>query len=176
MKTLKFTLLVDSHHGQYMPQIFAGMINPEDWNIRPEDLAILKSGPDNDDNVTAWGPITDILENQTWDHLYDETWDYVSGNTTYFPYEDSFLCFGEGAGDLFLVSHSFIESELQAIMEKGGYIGKIAEEYIVDCVNEFCSEEETIEFFRSSFESPYNDAKVKRACAAIHRHLKAVVL
>jgi hypothetical protein len=108
--------------------------------------------------------------------LYSETWESVSSSATYTPWEDSFLYFGEGAGDLFLVSHSFIESELQAIMEKGGYIGKIAEEYIMDHVDEFCSEEETIEFFRSSSEGPYNEPKVKRACAAIHRRLKAVVL
>jgi hypothetical protein len=162
-----------------MPQIFAGMINPEDWNIRPEDLAILKSGPDNGDNVTAWGPITDILENQTWDQLYSETWDSVSSSAAYYPREDSFLYFGEGAGDLFLVSTSFINSELHAIMEKGGYIGKIAEEYITGGaygMYDFCSEDETLEYFRSSSVSPHNEPKVKRACAAIYRRLKAVVL
>jgi hypothetical protein len=48
-------LLVDSHHGQYVPQVFAETIKRELFStITAEDWAILEAGPDHESYWDVW--------------------------------------------------------------------------------------------------------------------------
>jgi len=57
----KIHLLVDSHHGVYVPQVFVDRYRGEIWGLSPEDIEILKQGPEKP--------------------LYWDTWDRVLNNT-----------------------------------------------------------------------------------------------
>lgn len=41
-------LLVDSHHGIYVPQYFAQAYDMRAWHVKPEDEKILLAGPDHE--------------------------------------------------------------------------------------------------------------------------------
>ena len=49
--------LVNSAHGVYVPQVFAGMAECSEWVIDPDDLAIITAGPDYPDYREAWESI-----------------------------------------------------------------------------------------------------------------------
>ena len=56
-------LFADSARGIYIPQHFAESHNPEHWTgINPEDLAILKTGPEHDQYWDAWSDTLDNAE------------------------------------------------------------------------------------------------------------------
>lgn len=56
-------LLVDSHHGQYVPQVFAETIKRELFpSITDEDWAILEAGPDHESHWDVWDDITMTAE------------------------------------------------------------------------------------------------------------------
>ncbi len=64
MATVKTTLpalrlLVDSGHGIYVPRVFARAFNHAMWTgIRPEDVAVLESGPDHAHYWETWDDVT----------------------------------------------------------------------------------------------------------------------
>lgn len=70
--------LIDSHHGVYIPQIFAEMYidgHLDDWNgIRKEDIVQLLEGPSADWYWDAW---TNVLDNAKSDdgHFLDQDGD-----------------------------------------------------------------------------------------------------
>lgn len=49
--------LVDGLHGQYIPQRFATNYNMEQWNVKPEDAAILIDGPDHPEYDDTWDEV-----------------------------------------------------------------------------------------------------------------------
>jgi hypothetical protein len=54
---------LDSARGIYIPQNFAELINPQDWTgIDPEDLDVLRSGPDHEFYWDAWTSVLDYAE------------------------------------------------------------------------------------------------------------------
>jgi len=61
-------LLVDGHHGVYVPQVFAESIDLKKFSgIRAEDLQTVLAGPDTEWYWDAW---TGILDNAVWvDHM-----------------------------------------------------------------------------------------------------------
>ena len=78
----KMELLVDNHHGIYIPQVFAKRYNMEAWHVDEEDAEILKAGPEHDD--------------------YWETWDSVMSSAYYLDDDGNEYCLTNGeCGDLF---------------------------------------------------------------------------
>ena len=57
-------LMVDSHHGQYIPQIFAEIVRRDLFgeSISAEDFAILESGPDHESYWDAWDAVLNSAE------------------------------------------------------------------------------------------------------------------
>lgn len=53
-------VLIDSHHGIYVPQIFAERYDANEYHlygIDPEDIDILLEGPDHEDYWEAWNNV-----------------------------------------------------------------------------------------------------------------------
>ena len=61
-------LLVDSHHGIYVPQVFAKTYIG--WNLTLEDERILQEGPDNPVYWEAWDAVLDYAEFETGGHIW----------------------------------------------------------------------------------------------------------
>jgi hypothetical protein len=56
-------LLVDGHHGVYVPQVFAETVNLQQFSgIRDEDLQTVLTGPDANAYYDAWANILDSAE------------------------------------------------------------------------------------------------------------------
>ena len=56
-------LFLDGSRGIYIPQKFAEMIDPQDWTgIEPQDLDVLRSGPDHEFYWDAWTSVLDYAE------------------------------------------------------------------------------------------------------------------
>ena len=49
--------LVDGLYGHYVPQRFAAVYNMEQWNVKPEDAAVLIDGPDHPDYDDVWNTV-----------------------------------------------------------------------------------------------------------------------
>lgn len=92
MTTANAHLLVDSAHGIYVPQSFA--VRYEGWQgITPEDMTILRAGPD---NAEYW---------DTWDSVLQDAFYMLEGRKFYL-YHD---------GDLWAVDpYSMADDELQS--------------------------------------------------------------
>jgi hypothetical protein len=73
------TLLIDGLNGQYVPRCFAKMYDLEEWNVRPEDAAILMAGPD---HAEYW---------DTWDHVLQHAWHENNMGVKYCLYQDGDL-------------------------------------------------------------------------------------
>lgn len=87
-QTFEQKLLVDSHHGIYIPQSFVSRYNAADWHISPESEEILRQGPDHE--------------------YYWETWDEVLGSA-YHCAEDGTRWTLLQDCDLFAISGDFCE-------------------------------------------------------------------
>lgn len=63
-KSNPMEMLVDSHHGQYIPQIFAETIKRELFanSISAEDFEIIAAGPDHESYWDAWDSILNSAE------------------------------------------------------------------------------------------------------------------
>ena len=59
-----FELLVDSHHGQYVPQVFAETVRRDLFgeSISAEDWQILSAGPDHEQYWYAWDSVLNSAE------------------------------------------------------------------------------------------------------------------
>lgn len=57
----KTRVLVDSHHGVYVPQLFARCY-AEEFSLRAADIAVLEAGPDHPDYWEAWDSVLDSSE------------------------------------------------------------------------------------------------------------------
>lgn len=77
-------LLVDGHHGIYVPQEFAKSFNMRAWHVDPEDEKILLEGPYHPDYWEAW------------DSVLQNAYYTAKNGEQYYLFEDS--------GDLFAVS------------------------------------------------------------------------
>ena len=55
-----WNLLVDSHHGVYVPQIFAQMVQAD--QIEADDKSILLEGPENEDYWETWEDVLNYCE------------------------------------------------------------------------------------------------------------------
>ena len=49
--------LVDGLYGRHVPQRFAASYNMEQWNVKPEDAAILIDGPDHPEYDDTWDEV-----------------------------------------------------------------------------------------------------------------------
>lgn len=65
-KSNPFELLVDSHHGQYVPQVFAEIANRDLFGetISAEDWAILEAGPDHEHYWDCWDDVLNSAETE----------------------------------------------------------------------------------------------------------------
>ena len=63
-KSNPFELLVDSHHGQYVPQVFAEIAKRDMFGetISAEDWSILEAGPEHEFYWDAWTSVLDQAE------------------------------------------------------------------------------------------------------------------
>jgi hypothetical protein len=72
-------LLVDDHHGIYVPQVFAQRFknNWSTWGLKPEQLSVLLSGPTDDEEYwDVWNEVLDQAcfkdsQGQEW-HLWQD--------------------------------------------------------------------------------------------------------
>ena len=150
MNIVKMTLVVDGHHGQYIPQIFAEQF-PE-WFNDINDLQDLLIGPDSG--------------------YYWETWDNVLCS----EHDGQFLTIGEGGNDLFICAPSPLDSLIRSFAEDGPseireLVEKLANEFITDG-DEWISEEEALLYFAPS---QYNTPDVNKACKWIQAQLKEAI-
>lgn len=49
--------IVDGCHGKYVPQRFAVNYSMNQWNVKPEDAAILIEGPDHPEYNDTWNEV-----------------------------------------------------------------------------------------------------------------------
>ena len=149
MEIKHFECIVDGHHGQYTPQVFAERF-PE-W-LDDEEQEILLSGPEHE--------------------LYWDVWDEVS----YKEYAEESLYLGE-SGDLFIISDSPMQALITAwesseeldssAAELRGIVQKLAYDFLTDC-DEFISEDEALCHFAPFI---YNDALINKALEWICKEL-----
>ncbi len=80
-------LLLDGHHGVYIPQLFAQQCTAEQhWKYSDEDRAILLAGPDYDEYWDAWDSV-----------LNEAYWiDPKSGNKYYIDQNDDLWMIRDG--------------------------------------------------------------------------------
>ena len=152
MNIVKMTLVFDGHHGQYTPQVFAESF-PE-WFDDINDLQDLLMGPESD--------------------FYWETWNNVLCS----EHMDQFLTIGEGGNDLFICSHSMLDSLIRTLAEGEELencpaelqelVRKLANEFITDG-DGWESEEEALMHF-APFK--YNTPDVDKACKWIQARMK----
>lgn len=94
-------LLVDSRHGQYVPQVFAETIKRELFpSITDEDWAILETGPDHESYWDAWYDITMSAETSDGVSLWQDG-DLWAVNWSLIGQADEIADIGETALDLF---------------------------------------------------------------------------
>ena len=58
----KLEMLIDSHHGVYIPQIFAQYFEEQVRKHDPEIADILLSGPDHEDYWESWAQLIDYSD------------------------------------------------------------------------------------------------------------------
>lgn len=65
-KSNPFELLVDSHHGQYVPQVFAETVRRDLFGttISAEDWTILEAGPDHEHYWDCWDDVLNSAETE----------------------------------------------------------------------------------------------------------------
>lgn len=152
MEIKHFECVVDGSSGQYVPQVFAERF-PE-W-MDDEEREILLAGPDHPE--------------------YWEAWDSVLGS----EYEGQFLTIGEGGNDLFILTDSPLDAELQA-WSFGEYlencpkwlrkmVAELVEDFITNRPDEIISEEEVLDYFKPS---QYNTRTVNEAVQWMHNELR----
>jgi len=92
----KFILLIDGHHGVYIPQIFASNFPTTDWGVTEEQADILLRGPDLEENAEEY-----------WD-----AWDRVLNNAEWHSGEgEKFVLYPGECGDLFMVKAADLTEE-----------------------------------------------------------------
>jgi hypothetical protein len=95
-------LLVDSHHGQYVPQIFAETIKRELFpSITAEDWAIIEAGPDHESYWDAWHDIEMSAETSDGISLWSSEGDLWAVNWSLIGNAEEIADIGETALELF---------------------------------------------------------------------------
>jgi len=96
----KFILLIDGHHGVYIPQIFASNFPTTDWGVTEEQADILLRGPDLEENAEEyWDAWDRVLNNAEWH----------SGNGE--GESEKFVLYPGECGDLFMVKAADLTEE-----------------------------------------------------------------
>ena len=139
--------VLDSARGVYIPQNFAECIREEDWTgIKPEDLDVLRAGPDAEDYWEAWQSVLDYAETKDGAVLHNgENGDLflfyrdraVEDLNGYFADELDYATSHRGAGDAYAdaVSDAVDLQDVRAQLEstRGFYVGSTyAEEKVLD--------------------------------------------
>lgn len=55
-------LLVNSAHGQYIPQVFSQTYDMGSWGVNPEDTAVLQAGPDHELYWETWDKVLNVAK------------------------------------------------------------------------------------------------------------------
>jgi hypothetical protein len=101
-KSNPLELLVDSHHGQYVPQVFAETIKRELFpSITAEDWAILEAGPDHESYWDAWSDIEMSAETSDGVSLWSSEGDLWAVNWSLIGDAEEIADLGEQAHELF---------------------------------------------------------------------------
>ena len=154
MEVKHFECIVDGHHGQYTPQVFAELF--PDW-LDDDEKDILLSGPEHPHYWDVW---SDIQGRECWDG------DIWQGD----------IWQGE-SGDIFILSDSPMQALITAWVsseeldssaaELREIVQKLAYDFLTDR-DEFISEEEALDYFKPS---QYNDSLVKKALEWMRKEL-----
>jgi len=96
-------LMVDCHHGIYIPQIFAETVNRDLFgdSISAEDYAILESGPDHEAYWDAWDSILSSAETEDGVSLWQDG-DLWAVNWSLIGHSDDIEDIGSQALELFM--------------------------------------------------------------------------
>jgi len=100
-------LLIDNHHGIYIPQIFAEFCDTADWHVSADDAAVLLAGPDHAD--------------------YWDTWDHVLG-TAYYLADDGRRFTLWQDGDLWAVPEDAADADTDADTDTFVYCDEVPDE------------------------------------------------
>ncbi len=149
MEIKHFDLIVDGHHGQYVPMVFAKLY-PSCMEGSERD--ILLAGPEHEDYWDVW---SDIQGSECWD---GDIWQ-------------------DESGDVFIISDSPMQALVEAweSMEKlencptelRRIVQKLASEFLTDR-DEFISEDEALQHFSPS---KYNYAIINEALEWMSKEL-----
>lgn len=171
----RYTLLVDSHHGVYIPREFVQGHNMEQWNVEPHYAFILSAGidfpskveemlKDKENNMHVYADHSTLIEEfgkdylDNWSEIYWETWDSVF-NTAYYECEDGHfgLYLGE-CGDVF-AERIMEESELaEYLAEQNELDVEVFKAFIYDSAYSLGNEWEegvAIKDFKESYYGTY---------------------
>jgi hypothetical protein len=101
-KETPMELMVDNHHGIYIPQIFAETVRRELFadSISAEDYAILEAGPDHENYWDAWDAVLMSAETEDGTSLYQDG-DLWAVNWSLIGDADEIAEIGSQALDLF---------------------------------------------------------------------------
>jgi len=108
----KFILLIDGHHGVYIPQIFASNFPTTDWGVTEEQADILLRGPDLEENAEEyWDAWDTVLNNAEW-HSGNGDGEGESEEKSEEENErDKFVLYPGECGDLFMVKAADLTEE-----------------------------------------------------------------
>ena len=149
MEIKHFECIVDGHHGQYVPMVYA---NNYPSCMDGSERDILLAGPEHENYWDVW---SDIQGSECW------TGDIWQGES----------------GDVFIISDSPMQALVEAWEsmealddcpnELRGTVQKLAYEFLIDG-DEFMSEDEALQHFSPS---KYNDALVNKALEWMRKDL-----
>ncbi len=152
MEIKHFDLIVDGHHGQYVPMVFTKLYPSY---MEGSERDILLAGPEHENYWDVW---SDIQGSECWD---GDIWQ------------------GE-SGDVFIISNSPMQALVEAWesmeelencpTELCRVVQKLASEFLTDR-DEFISEDEALQHFPPS---KYNDALINKALEWMNKELAEV--
>ena len=130
-----FELLVDSHHGQYIPQVFAETVRRDLFgdSISAEDFEIISAGPDQEHYWDAWDSILNSAETNDGVTLWQDG-DLWAVNWSLIGDSDEIADIGEMALSKLLESESSREliGELYSALMDGPGAGRWTQELLTE--------------------------------------------
>ena len=134
-KSNPFELMVDSHHGIYIPQIFAETVRRDLFGetISAEDWAILETGPDHENYWEVWDDVLNSAETEDGISLFQDG-DLWAVNWSLIGDPDNLGEIGETALAKLKESESTKEliAELYAALMDGPSAGRWSEDLLTE--------------------------------------------
>lgn len=177
-----FELLVDSHHGQYVPQVFAEIARRDLFGetISAEDWTILSAGPEHEHYWDSWDSVLNSAETDDGVSLWQDG-DLWAVNWSLIGDQEQIAEIGEMAYNRLMTidGTSALIGELYRALVDGPSAGRWSEEMLSDLRErvEFIAEQIADElpmYYQSDFGIAERDFDVEKMMIAESGYLEAI--